>query len=395
MSQLPLGHSPDLRRLREDGYEVSIDDDGRLVVDNIACVTTEGKVGSGSLVCELNLSGDRTGPPGNHEVDFVGPTPCNRYGKQLPHITRSENMKLRGQTLQSHHFSSRPSTPFPDYHAKITNYANMINGPAQAIGGPSARTYREIADDDPDSVFKYLDTGPGRSGVSAITRKVEGMRVAIVGLGGTGSYILDFVAKTPVREIHLFDGDILYSHNAFRSPGAAKLETLREAPKKVDYYRDMYGPMREGIVPHPYPINETNLGELDSYSFAFLSMDSGPAKEAIVRFLTDRNIPFIDTGIGVYETDDRLAGVLRVTTSTLERQDHVLNGTRIDFTDRDQEALYDRNIQIAELNAFSASLAVIRWKKWAGIYLDLEHEHCSAYTIDGNALINVDRPRCE
>ena len=60
--------------------------------------------------------------------------------------------------------------------------------------------------------------------------------VAIAGPGGTGSYVLDLVAKTPVRDIHLFDGDSFMSHNAFRAPGAASLEELRALPKKVDYF---------------------------------------------------------------------------------------------------------------------------------------------------------------
>ena len=47
-------------------------------------------------------------------------------------------------------------------------------------------------------------------------------------------------------------------------------------------------------------------------------------------------------------------------------------------------------LQIAELNALNAALAVIKWKKLAGVYLDLEHEHFSAYTLDGNAMINED-----
>jgi hypothetical protein len=37
------------------------------------------------------------------------------------------------------------------------------------------------------------------------------------GLGGTGSYILDLVSKTPVNEILLFDSDDFLQHNAFRS----------------------------------------------------------------------------------------------------------------------------------------------------------------------------------
>ncbi|WP_318271316.1 ThiF family adenylyltransferase [Sphingobacterium cellulitidis] len=46
--------------------------------------------------------------------------------------------------------------------------------------------------------------------------KLERQKIAIIGLGGTGAYILDMVAKTPVKEIHLFDGDSFDQHNAFR-----------------------------------------------------------------------------------------------------------------------------------------------------------------------------------
>jgi tRNA A37 threonylcarbamoyladenosine dehydratase len=36
-------------------------------------------------------------------------------------------------------------------------------------------------------------------------------------LSGTGSYILDLLAKVPIREIHLCDGDDFARHNAFRA----------------------------------------------------------------------------------------------------------------------------------------------------------------------------------
>ena len=48
------------------------------------------------------------------------------------------------------------------------------------------------------------------------------------------------------------------------------------------------------------------------------------------------------------------------------------------------------NIQIAELNALNAMLAVIKWKKIRGFYCDLEREHHCMYTTDGNALDNAE-----
>ena len=67
--------------------------------------------------------------------------------------------------------------------------------------------------------------------------RLAGERVAIVGLGGTGSYVLDMVAKTPVRQILLFDDDESLQHNAFRSPGTPTLDELLKAPKKVEYLK--------------------------------------------------------------------------------------------------------------------------------------------------------------
>jgi hypothetical protein len=51
---------------------------------------------------------------------------------------------------------------------------------------------------------------------------------------------------------------------------------------------------------------------------------------------------------------------------------------------------YSTNIQIAELNALNAALAVIKWKKLAGFYQDLDFEHHCSYTIGGNMLRNED-----
>jgi hypothetical protein len=44
------------------------------------------------------------------------------------------------------------------------------------------------------------------------------------------------------------------------------------------------------------------------------------------------------------------------------------------------------------LNALNAALAVIKWKKLAGFYQDLDFEHHCTYTIGGNMLRNEDVP---
>ena len=52
--------------------------------------------------------------------------------------------------------------------------------------------------------------------------------------------------------------------------------------------------------------------------------------------------------------------------------------------------VYARNIQVADLNALNAALAVIKFKKHFGFYCDLENEHFCTYTLDGNVIHNED-----
>src|SRR5258706_10318419 len=101
-------------------------------------------------------------------------------------------------------------------------------------------------------------------------------------------------------------------------------------------------------------------------------------------------VPFVDTGMGVELGENgSLRGLLRVTTSSSARYEHVPR--RIPLADV-SGGDYNHNIQIADLNAFNASLAVIKWKKMLGFYADLESEHHTTYTIDGNTLTNDEKP---
>jgi len=89
-------------------------------------------------------------------------------------------------------------------------------------------------------------------------------------------------------------------------------------------------------------------------------------------------------------SEGSLGGILRATTSTPGQRDHVRK--RISFSDDADRNEYDVNIQIADLNALNAALAVIKWKKLMGFYQDLDFEHHCTYTIGGNMLRNEDAP---
>lgn len=392
MSRTPINRSPDLKRLEEDGYEVEIIA-GHLVLHNIPYVDAKGTIKRGKLVSTLNLADDKALPPDTHVCMFAGELPCDRNGKKLRHLDHGAgNQKISEITINwSFSCKPQPTGKYADYYEKMTTYAAMISGHAEEIDSSvTARTFQVIESGDDDSPFNYIDNASGRAGITAHTKKLELAKIAIIGLGGTGAYTLDFVVKTPVREIHTYDGDWFVQHNAFRAPGAASADELRARMRKVDYYQAKYAPMRRGIVPHPVYVDETNVEELRGFDFVFLCMDGRPGKEAVIRKLEEFGVPFIDTGMGIENSEDGLRGVLRVTTSTPRKRNHVWDKQRIPLASGGEENIYAANIQVGELNAFNAALAVIRWKKYFGFYADLEGEHFTTYTIDGNAMTNED-----
>jgi len=195
----------------------------------------------------------------------------------------------------------------------MSTYAAILETEARAIDPTAtARGHRPVVDDGADgSVFHYIDTASSRAGINAISDKLHHHRVAVVGLGGTGSYILDFVAKTHVEQIHLFDADALLQHNAFRMPCALSVKDLEEAGTKVSVLHRLYSKLRTGIVPHEYWIDEHNVHELADMDFVFLSLTDGEAKKLIVYALEEQGVPFVDCGMGVYEVDGTLGGQIR------------------------------------------------------------------------------------
>lgn len=391
MSLALVARSDDLRRLQDEGYEVNVEH-GHLIVTHVPYLNAQREVRLGTLVSKLSLAGDTTSTPETHVIHFAGEQPCGANGQPLTKVIHSQvhDEIIQGLTV-NFMFSNKPEAGYPDYYSMITTYVALLAMHAAAVDpSVTARTFRVVEAAASESVFHYLDTASSRAGITAINAKLAVPRIGLVGLGGSGSYVLDLIAKTPVQEIHLFDGDDLLQHNAFRSPGAPSIEQLRQRPKKVHHYAEMYGAMRRGIVTHPYFLDETNAIELQSMSFVFLCMDQGEPKQYLIKAMETAGIAFVDVGMGLYTVDGKIAGHLRTTTSTPHKRDHVWNQRRIPFED-DGDDDYSTNIQIAELNALNATYAVIRWKKWCRFYADLEHEHHSVYTITTNCLVGDDR----
>src|SRR3546814_13315386 len=92
-------------------------------------------------------------------------------------------------------------------------------------------------------------------------------------------YVLDQVAKTAVARIDLFDDDYYLQHNAFRAPGAASLEDLRERPTKVHHFARAYSRMHRHIAPQAVRLGPDNPHLLGAANFVVLSTHSARSVE--------------------------------------------------------------------------------------------------------------------
>lgn len=389
MSQQLISHSPDLKRLRDEGYEIEVKG-GYLLIHHIPYLNASGEMKFGTLVTDLTLNGDITTTPSYHVIHFNGEYPCNKDGTPIlaiQYIAVPQTL-YSGVDIQFS-FSNKPSNGYSDYYHKVSRYADIISASAKSLH-PTAteKTFKVISTEAEDTPFQYLDTNTSRANIQQINNKLGGQKIAIVGLGGTGAYILDLITKSPVQEVHIFDGDVFHTHNAFRSPGAASIDQLRSQPLKVEYYANMYLNMHKRIIVHPYYVREDNVHELEMMDCTFICVDRNVARGLISDYLSMKGQTFIDAGLGVNISGGSLVGMTRVTTATRSKSQHLQTRLPVD-EQGDNE--YSTNIQIADLNALNAVLAVIKWKKLCGFYQDSIREHHSLYSVNVSELFNEEQ----
>ncbi len=394
MSPRPIVLDSDIQSLQDRGLSVEVVQ-GHLLIHQVPYVNTNRQVQRGIMVTGLAGNIGALGKPNTHQIWFVGEVPCHANGTPIKSLNRTEGPKeLWPGFVAQHRFSNKPYgvADFPLTHsAKILHYLALISPEAKAIE-PEMTPYvfEPIVSFDPEHIFNYWDTASTRAGILAITAKLAHYRVAIVGLGGTGSYVLDLVAKAPVCEIHLFDGDLFEQHSAFRAPGAASIEDITAKIPKVEYFASIYARMRKEIHPHPYYLNDENLSELDNFDFVFLCVDKGGVHRMLGEYLIARGIPFVDTGMELTTLPEvnAILGTCRATLCTSRKADHF--DRRVPQDDAPGDDLYRSNIQVVDMNMLNAVLAVQLWKKYCTFYLDHWQPHHHTYSIDSAALT-----RCE
>lgn len=370
MFQELVSHNEDIRRLLLKGYAIALDS-SHLVVRDIPYLDDKGALCWGAIVSKLKPTTKERFVQNDHQIYFAGSHPHGLDGAPIRNLGGGPHKITLASpdVVVQRSFSNKPGpNGFPDHFAKIESYVTIISGPAIERYGANALTFRSVKTVAGESVFKFADSLTSRAEIGDLARVFSDEVVAIIGLGGTGSYVLDFMVRTPVRRILGFDRDPYHVHNAFRSPGRL-LDDSELDHSKAEVYQGRYENFRHGLTLTPKLIDASCEEDLKGVTFAFVCVDKGSSRKETFDLLIKLSIPFIDVGMGLDRKQNAINGTLRATYFEPVDAQAMRDRGLAELSDRPDDE-YRVNVQIAELNALNACLAVVRYKQLRGFYLD-------------------------
>ncbi|MBX3450780.1 MAG: ThiF family adenylyltransferase [Planctomycetaceae bacterium] len=392
MFQQLVSHNEDLQRLVEKGYALALDPNEYLVVRDIPYLDDQGNLHTGAIVMKFVDAGRDRIVQDDHQIYFAGGVPHGLDARPIPNLgggpitlplsNASPDVKVERS------FSNKPkgSGKFTDFFHKVESYVAIIAGPAMEKHGANPLTFRVVDRAPSKSPFKVRDTLTSRAEIGDLAANFHDDVVAVIGLGGTGGFLLDLLVKTPVREVRGFDADKYYVHNAFRSPG--KFDSSEIGQGKPEVYQARYDNFRTGLSLQHKLIDASCAGDFQGVTFAFVSVDKGTARAGVFDLLIALGIPFIDVGMGLDRRRGSLNGMLRTTYYPPERARELRDRGLAELVDRPDD-LYRSNIQIGELNALNACLAILRFKQLRGFYYE-EQSCCHMLFGVGDLSLNRD-----
>src|ERR1700730_3296658 len=273
-------HNPFVRELESQGYLVDFVN-GYFVIYGLPYLDKDGALKHGDWASPVDLTDWVLDPPRDHQVWFRGGRPHDQKRRELRLGGGPNQVKVAEDFVTDFSFSyklleSGQMRPYRSFEEKVRTYLDTITAPAMTAY-PNATPLRGIEKKAAaqGSPLRFPDTLSSRYHMSDVSSLLRGKKVAIIGLGGTGSYILDFIARTHLDRIVLFDDDKVQVHTIFRIPGFIPRAI---GMTKVEALAQQYGNWHSGIETVTELITAQNIERLQEFDFVFVSVDDGPAR---------------------------------------------------------------------------------------------------------------------
>ena len=385
---------------KHQGFKILVDD-GIIRAIGVPCLLSKGRVATCTIEKSFEpVTGKPTGQIGNaiHAVRIVPHSDEDHDGNVYGADGKPMERRIGGDGRSWSEISIRKGgQDFPEDDASVQDllyrYTKQFVGAVYAVNSDGRADSTNW-----ESPFNIPDTFEGRIGIGPMQDRIRHQQILIVGLGGTGSYILDLMSKTPVSSIHLLDDDILDWHNFMRAPGAPSVEEIERVRSselnKVDYFEFTYAPFRTGIHSHVNRLTDSynfaNFLSENPIDIAFVSIhqlpdSDSPRQDEVYSELSDAKIPFIDSGISLTLNNEHEVEGSITTSSYLAGSNNWQNA--IPNAKLCGDHIGYPNIQLPEVNALAASLAVMEWRRLTQQYLSESSSFLHKFRIEKPRLV--------
>ena len=208
MSAEQINLNSDIQKLLDEGYSVILEN-GCIVVYDVPYLDSSLSVVEDGMLVDAY-------PNSDHTFHFSS-TPHKTDGKTL-HVANAvsgwNGFDVSVRLSFKRKKDDGSDDAYTDYYDKVTHYINVISAHALSKK-PDLMIQKHRPRDtstQTDTPLMYEDANSSRAGVNHVSNKLRGKKIAIIGIGGTGSYVLDLVSKRSIKQkyFHSIENDILY-----------------------------------------------------------------------------------------------------------------------------------------------------------------------------------------
>lgn len=210
--------------------------------------------------------------------------------------------------------------------------------------------------------------------------KIAAVSVAVIGLGGLGSHVVQQLAYLGVRRFHLIDGDRVEESNLNRLIGASEGDLGLTKVQVAERLIDQINPDSE-VSGEPHHFDPTTVpSDLGQVGFLVGCVDQDPVRSALVSFTSINRIPYLDLASDVIE-DGAYGGRIvfaaegkRCLSCLGELDQHALARAQMSESQRraddsiygiERHALNASGPSVVSVNGAVGSLAVTEFMVWA------------------------------
>ena len=206
--------------------------------------------------------------------------------------------------------------------------------------------------------------------------------VAIIGLGGVGAWIADFVVKADPREVHGWDYDCIEPKNILRMPGGLNPNVWIGRPK-ADWFQQTYSLIHTNVHGHNVKVVPENVQEVtEKTTFAFIAVDDADDRMMVCDTLANAKIPFVVVGLSLLREDKRVKVSMRIVTSHVGESSWRGAIPQVGQAGQDDYGSLD----LPDVYSMAAGWTIQSWRKMRGQFQQKKREECLDYSASDQCL---------